>query len=191
MSKLHPPSANDLKIIAVIPAYKVKDQILKVVSSFGPEVSNINVVDDACPDGSGQVVLEGSRDPRVTVLFHAVNLGVGGAVKTGYRHALTLGDSVVIKIDGDGQMDSDRIEQLVKPIFKEGVAYTKGNRFFELETIKRMPKLRIFGNLCLSFMTKVSTGYWQIFDPNNGFTAIKSSALRLLPLEKIDNGYFF
>jgi hypothetical protein len=125
------------------------------------------------------------------VIFHANNLGVGGAVKSGYRRAIELNSDVIVKMDGDGQMDASRIKDLTGPI-KSGLAdYTKGNRFFDIEAIRQMPKVRIFGNLVLSFMTKASSGLWKIFDPNNGFTALQSGTLRKLELEKIDNGYFF
>jgi hypothetical protein len=118
-------------------------------------------------------------------------LGVGGAVKTGYRRALEVGADIIVKIDGDGQMDASRIEELTRPIQSGLVDYSKGNRFFDLQHIRRMPLIRIVGNLVLSFMTKISSGYWDIFDPTNGYTAISSTALKRLPLEKIDNGYFF
>jgi hypothetical protein len=88
-------------------------------------------------------------------------------------------------------MDTSKILDLCDPILAGRADYSKGNRFFEIETIKQMPKLRIFGNLFLSFMTKLSTGLWQIFDPNNGFTAISAPMLKKLQLCKVDNRYFF
>jgi hypothetical protein len=175
----------------VIPAFKVKDQILEVIRSIGPEVQHIIVVDDACPKKSGAHVKSKIGDPRVQVIFHDKNLGVGGAVKTGYILALKLNSDVVVKIDGDGQMDTSKIKDLVSPILMGHADYSKGNRFFDVEAVKAMPKIRIIGNLGLSFMTKLSSGYWRIFDPNNGFTAISKKALKGLNLEKIDNRYFF
>lgn len=180
-----------VSVAAVIPAFKVKSNILDVISSIGPEVEVIIVVDDACPEHSGQHVQDRITDPRVTVIFHDINQGVGGAVKTGYKRALELGSEIVIKIDGDGQMDSSKIADLITPILTNQSDYTKGNRFFEIEAVQQMPKLRILGNLGLSFMTKFSTGQWHIFDPTNGFTAIRGSTLKKLKLEKIDNRYFF
>jgi dolichol-phosphate mannosyltransferase len=184
-------SFQDLRICVVIPAYKVSKQILRVIDSIGPEVTSILVIDDACPEKSGDFVLQNVNDSRVEVIKHHSNLGVGGAVKTGYRRALELNSNVVVKVDGDGQMDATKILELISPILNESVEYTKGNRFFEIEAIRAMPKIRIIGNLGLSFMTKLSTGYWRIFDPNNGFTAISGKSLSRLPLDKIDNGYFF
>ena len=185
-SHLPPPS-----ICVVIPAYKVKTQIVEVVASIGSEVQKIIVVDDACPEKSGKHVKANSRDPRVEIIFHPDNLGVGGAVKTGYKRALELGCDIVVKIDGDGQMDTSKIEDLTNPIKVGNADYTKGNRFFDVEAVRAMPKIRIFGNLGLSFLTKLSSGYWRVFDPNNGFTAISKKTLKLIPLEKIDNRYFF
>jgi dolichol-phosphate mannosyltransferase len=179
------------RICVVIPAFKVKFHILEVIRSIGPEVQKIIVVDDECPEKSGDHVKSNSKDPRVEVIFNKTNLGVGGAVKAGYRRALELDLDIIVKVDGDGQMDTSKIEDLVFPIRIGHAEYTKGNRFFDVEAVKAMPKVRIFGNLGLSFLTKLSTGYWRIFDPNNGFTAISQKSLKSLNLEKVDNRYFF
>ncbi len=181
----------ETKITVIIPAYKVSRSILQVVNSIGPEVFRVIVVDDSCPEGSGKILSDTCLDPRVVIVWHEVNQGVGGAVKTGYRKALEMGSDIVVKIDGDLQMDSSLIPTLIEPILRGEADYTKGNRFFEIEKIFKMPKIRILGNLALSFMGKFSTGYWNIFDPTNGFTAISQKALSLLALEKIDNRYFF
>ena len=180
-----------MKICVVIPAYKVASTLAKVVSDIGPEVSNIIVVDDNCPEKSGQVLQKQSNDSRLEVIIRTENGGVGAAVKTGYEKALQLGADVIVKLDGDGQMPPARIKDLIEPIVSGKADYAKGNRFFEVEAIKKMPKNRIFGNLVLSFMTKLSSGYWHIFDPNNGFTAISRTTLQRLPIQKIDNRYFF
>lgn len=180
-----------LKIAVVIPAYKVSGVISKLVSAIPPEISNIIVVDDFCPEKSGEILQKENFDPRLKVIFREKNGGVGAAVKSGYEFALEIKADVIVKLDGDGQMKPERIMELVYPIVNGKCDYTKGNRFFEVEAIKQMPKLRILGNLILSFMTKLSSGYWQIFDPNNGFTAISGQALQRLPLKKIANGYFF
>ena len=179
------------RICVVIPAYRVKSHLLGVVHSIGPEVTNIIVVDDACPEKSGEYLALHTTDPRVEIIFHKVNLGVGGAVKTGYVRALELKSTAVVKIDGDGQMDPSKIHEIILPILEGTADYTKGNRFFDVEAIQQMPKLRIFGNLVLSFLTKLSSGYWNNFDPNNGFTAVSNKILRRIPLSKIDDGYFF
>jgi len=180
-----------MDVAVVIPTYKVKDHILAVVSRIGPLVSRIYVVDDKCPQGSGKLVAEQCRDPRVIVLFHEVNQGVGGAMVTGYRRALADGADVVVKIDGDGQMDPELIPQFIAPIERGGADYTKGNRFYAIENLEGMPFLRVFGNTALSFVNKLSSGYWNVMDPTNGYTAIHASALAALPLSKIEKRYFF
>jgi dolichol-phosphate mannosyltransferase len=176
----------------VIPAYKVSRHLESLLSSISQDVNYIVVVDDFCPENSGQIALQlASQDQRIHVIFHEKNLGVGGAVKSGYIEALKLKSDIVIKLDGDGQMNPENIQHLVSPIVRGQANYTKGNRFSDVETIIGMPKIRILGNLVLSFMSKLSTGYWMIFDPNNGFTAIDAVTLRRLPLNKVDNRYFF
>jgi hypothetical protein len=169
----------------------VSEHIVKVVTSIGPEVSKIIVVDDGCPESSGRLLEKSICEPRLEVIYHTNNKGVGGAVKTGYTRALELGYYVIVKIDGDGQMDSSKIADLIEPIQSNRSDYTKGNRFFEIDAVRQMPKIRILGNLGLTFMTKFSSGLWHIFDPNNGFTAIHRSTLMNLSLNKIDDGYFF
>ena len=178
-------------IAVVIPSYKVTQHILKVVAGVGTEVDRIYVVDDACPDGSGTLVEQGSTDSRVSVIFAERNSGVGGAVMLGYRHALKDGYDCVVKIDGDGQMNPALIAQFVEPILSGRADYTKGNRFFNLEDVEAMPFVRLVGNAVLSFMSKASSGYWTIFDPTNGYTAIGRTALSLLPMEKLSTRYFF
>jgi len=178
-------------IAVVIPSYKVTRHILGVIAGIGPEVGCIFIVDDKCPEHSGAFVREHCTDPRVTVIEHAVNQGVGGAVMTGYRAAIAAGASVIVKVDGDGQMDAGLIPFFVGPILSGEADYTKGNRFFDLEQIKSMPPMRLFGNAVLSLMTKVSSGYWDIFDPTNGYTAIHADVARYLPFERISKRYFF
>ena len=178
-------------IAAVIPCYRVKDQILDVLKSIGPEVQKIYVIDDACPEGSGRLVQASTTDSRVEVVFHMQNMGVGAAVKTGYRKALEEGASIIVKLDGDGQMDPRLINRLTEPIQHKQTDYVKGNRFYDLSNLREMPAIRRFGNSVLSFVNKMVSGYWNIMDPTNGFTAISAVALKNLPLEKIDNRFFF
>jgi glycosyltransferase involved in cell wall biosynthesis len=178
-------------VAVVIPSYKVTRHILGVIAGIGPEVARIYVVDDKCPEGSGAFVRAHCRDPRVTVIEHAENQGVGGAVLTGYRSAIAEGATVIVKVDGDGQMDGGLIPDFIAPILAGEADYTKGNRFFNLERIGAMPPMRLFGNAVLSFLTKLSSGYWDLFDPTNGYTAIHADAARYLPLDKISRRYFF
>ena len=181
----------DWRIAVVIPCFQVKKHILNVIGAIGPEVTKIYVVDDKCPEESGKFVVDNCQDPRVTVSFNAVNLGVGGAVMAGYQAALKDDMHIVIKIDGDEQMDPALIPRFVQPI-KDGRAdYTKGNRFFNLDNVRSMPALRLFGNAVLSFLNKLSSGYWDLFDPTNGYTAIHTEVLRELPFDKVSQRYFF
>lgn len=179
------------RIAVVIPSYRVTRHILNVIAMIGPEVWRIYVVDDKCPDGSGAYVEANCRDFRVIVLRHEFNQGVGGAVMTGYQAAIADGADVIVKIDGDGQMDPSLIASFVGPILAGEADYAKGNRFFDLEEIRSMPPLRLFGNAVLSLMTKLSSGYWDLFDPTNGYTAIHADVARHLPFGKISRRYFF
>jgi glycosyltransferase involved in cell wall biosynthesis len=180
-----------IRIAVVIPSYRVTRHILPLLARIGPEAWRIFVVDDACPDRSGDHVEAGCNDPRVVVLRNPVNLGVGGAVLAGYAAAAAAGADAIVKIDGDGQMDPALIPMFVAPIVAGEADYTKGNRFFDLARIRRMPPARIFGNAVLSFMTKLSSGYWDLFDPTNGYTAIDARVAALLPADRISRRYFF
>jgi len=178
-------------IAVIVPSFKVKDKILGVLSGIGPEVGRIYVVDDACPEGTGNFVKENCADPRVEVLFNSRNLGVGGAVITGYKKALEEGCMIMVKLDGDGQMPPSLIPKLIGPIVRQEADYVKGNRFYDLNFLKSMPASRQFGNSMVSFISKMACGYWNIMDPANGFTAISAKALSHLPLEKTDRRFFF
>lgn len=178
-------------IAVVIPCYRVRSQILPLLEQIGTEVHWIIVVDDACPEESGQYVRENCSDRRVIVLKNEEKQGVGGAVLNGYTYALRLGADIIVKLDGDGQMDPHWVKKLVLPIMDGRADYAKGNRFFNVEALRSMPRIRLLGNGILSFFSKISSGYWTVFDPTNGYTAISASTLALLPLKKISRGYFF
>ncbi|AOB33986.1 glycosyl transferase family 2 [Bordetella sp. H567] len=181
----------DPHIAVVIPSYKVRAHVLDVIAAIGAEVARIYVVDDMCPESSGDYVLANCADPRVRVIRHIENQGVGGAVMTGYAAAIADGMDVIVKIDGDGQMDPGLISSFVTPILAGEADYTKGNRFFDLEKVRTMPLVRLIGNAALSFLTKLSSGYWDLFDPTNGYTAIHVEVARHLPFDKISRRYFF
>ena len=179
------------RVAVTIPSYKVRAHVLDVIARIPPKVQRIYVVDDKCPQHSGELVEEQCRDPRVRVIFHEDNQGVGGAVSTGYRAAIEEGMDIVVKVDGDGQMDPALIPHFTRPIERGRADYTKGNRFYRPESLKGMPPIRLFGNAALSFINKLSTGYWSIMDPTNGYTAIHTSVLREMPLHKLEKRYFF
>ncbi|NOH01824.1 MAG: glycosyltransferase family 2 protein [Chloroflexi bacterium] len=180
------------KIAVVIPAYRVERDIQNVLGGIPAYVKSIVVVDDASPDSSADLATAAAkRDKRITLIRHEENRGVGGAMVSGFRKALELGAQIVVKLDGDGQMDPVHIPALVTPLITGNADYVKGNRFRDFGALGQMPLVRRIGNLGLSFLTKAATGYWNIFDPTNGYFAIRADVLAQLPLEKLDKGYFF
>ncbi len=180
-----------LKIACVIPCYKETSHILDVLKEIPDLVDFIFVIDDNCPEKTGEKVLEQNKDLRVNVIFLEKNLGVGGATVAGYKEAIKNDADIVVKIDGDGQMDPSNLIKIITPVVSKKCDYAKGNRFFFINDIKSMPKGRIFGNICLTFFSKFSSGFWEISDPTNGYTAIHQTALRSLDLDRISAGYFF
>ena len=177
-------------ISVVIPSYKVSKYILDVIKDIPEFVNHIIIVDDKCPQNSGQIA-KTSSDNRVIICYNEKNLGVGGAVITGYKKALELNSDIVIKIDGDGQMDVNYMQKLIQPILDGKADYTKGNRFTDFKALRAMPKVRLFGNSGLSFLVKAASGYWNLMDPTNGYTAINKHALEELDLDNIAKRYFF
>lgn len=177
-------------IAVVIPAYRVSAHIADVIHAIGPEISHIIVVDDACPENSGALA-QALGDARVQVITHEKNQGVGGATCTGYEAALETSADIVVKLDGDGQMNPADIPALVAPIVANIADYAKGNRFSSVENLEAMPLVRVLGNAGLSFMTKLSSGYWTVTDPTNGFTAIRRELLAELRLAKLHRRFFF
>ncbi len=183
IDKLH-----SINIAVVIPSYRVKPFLKDVVLTLPEYVNDVIVVDDKCPDESYKVV-EGME--KVHIVRHEVNQGVGGAMVSGYKKALELEADIVVKVDGDGQMDPNLMLPLLKPLIENRADYTKGNRFRDAEALKSMPSVRLFGNSVLSFLVKTASGYWTIMDPTNGYTAIYRFALQDLPLDSLDKRYFF
>jgi len=180
------------KIAVVIPCYRVEKEIEAVLASIPDYVTQIIVVDDASPDTTAQKVEAIMRtDARVILLRHKKNAGVGGAMVTGYKKALEQGAEIIVKIDGDGQMSTEYLPQLLAPLLRCAADYAKGNRFRDLRTLQQMPWLRRIGNIGLSFLSKAATGYWNLFDPTNGYTAIRAEALQMLALDEIDHSFFF
>jgi dolichol-phosphate mannosyltransferase len=178
------------KIAVVVPCYKTGRTVAAVVVGMPDWVDHVIVVDDACPEASGEAA-ERSGAPRVTVLRHAQNQGVGGAVASGYRKALELGCDIVLKMDGDDQMDPAFARKLVEPLATDRADYAKGNRFHDFRALRAMPRLRLFGNSLLSFFIKFASGYWNLMDPTNGYTAIHRRVLTELNLDRLDRRYFF
>jgi glycosyltransferase involved in cell wall biosynthesis len=179
-------------LAVVIPAYHVEDEIEAVLTELPDYLRHIIVVDDASPDNTSELVqARANRDRRIVLVRHEANHGVGAAMVTGFKKALELGAQVVIKIDGDHQMDPAYIPKLVIPLLEGKADYAKGNRFRDFDSLRHMPLIRRIGNLGLSFLTKAATGYWNCFDPTNGFFAIRTEILEQLSLARIDQRYFF
>jgi dolichol-phosphate mannosyltransferase len=180
------------RIAAVVPAYRVEAHIRDVLGELPGYLSEIIVVDDASPDRTAELVAAAAkRDRRITLLRHDRNQGVGGAMITGFRKALETGAQIIVKIDGDGQMDIRYLPEVLTPLIQGRADYTKGNRFRDFAALQHMPLIRRIGNMGLGFLAKVATGYWHLFDPTNGFLAIRAEALAQLPLDQIDHGYYF
>jgi glycosyltransferase involved in cell wall biosynthesis len=182
----------DATIVAVIPCFRAETSIAGVIENIPLVVDHIVCVDDASDDRMHEK-LEGlaQTESRLSIIRHEANQGVGGATISGYRKAMELGADVMVKLDSDGQMDPAHIPALIDPILSGEADYVKGNRFFDLEAVSAMPKIRLMGNFGLSFMSKAASGYWNLFDPTNGYTAIHAKIVKVLPLAKLHNRYFF
>lgn len=181
---------SELVIAVVIPAFKAAGTIGLVIADVPAAVAHIVVVDDASPDDLAATI--GSiADPRVHLVRHRENQGVGAATLSGYDAALALGADVVVKLDADGQMDARAVPALVHPIVRHEADYAKGNRFLHAPELASMPRSRRVGNAGLSFWTKLASGYWPVFDPTNGYVAIHASLIPLLDRTRIAPRYFF
>lgn len=181
---------NNAIIAAVVPAFREEKLIAKVITTMPDFVDHIVIVDDHSPDDtSGAAKAVG--DPRVTVIRHEVNQGVGGAIITGHKTAMELGADVNVIMAGDAQMDPAYLPALLDPVTDGGYGFAKANRFYAPESFKGMPGYRVFGNIVLSFMTKFASGYWHLFDPQNGYTAVRREVLEKLPLGNIAKRYSF
>ncbi len=180
-----------MKIAVIIPSYRVTQHIEQVIQKIPDAANRIYVVDDSCPDASGKYVMSNVKDPRVSVIFNDSNLGVGGATKAGMNQALIDGMEILIKIDGDGQMDPTLLTVFTKPIISGEADFTKGNRFYFPDSLAAMPKARLFANALYSFMAKLSTGYWQISDPVNGYIAIDARVYSKINRSRVSNNFFF
>jgi glycosyltransferase involved in cell wall biosynthesis len=190
------PTVNEflatLNIVVVIPAYNEAGHIGETLRALPPFVRTVIVVDDCSTDATRRCVEQSAeRDPRVELVGHETNQGVGGAMVTGYRRAVELQADVVVKMDADGQMSPKYLPDLVLPLVQGDADYAKGNRFRDFRALRQMPALRRVGNMALSFLTKAAVGYWDCFDPCNGYVAIRGDVLRQLPLDALGRSFFF
>lgn len=179
-------------VAVVVPAFQAGRTLTDVLRGIPAFVRTIVVVDDGSTDGTGEAVAAAaSRDPRIRVETHERNRGVGAAMRTGYARALAEGAEIVVKMDSDGQMDPAQLARLVLPLALGATDYVKGNRFLRPDAIGRMPPLRLLGNAGLSFVSKLSSGYWNVMDPTNGYTAVSRDVLAVIDRERLDDGFFF
>lgn len=178
------------KVAIVVPAHNEAQLVGKVIKTAPELVDHIIVVDDASTDSTSEAA-RAMNDPRLALIRQDVNTGVGGAILNGHRQALTLGADISVVMAGDAQMDPDYLPALLDPIVDGDAQFTKANRFYGVGSFDGMPRHRIFGNVVLSFLTKAASGYWGLFDPQNGYTAIHRTALERLPLDRISQRYDF
>jgi len=179
-------------ITVVIPCYNVAKHIKDVICNIPDSVSYIIAVNDCSKDETESILLNlANENKKIIYIRHEVNQGVGAAMISGYKRSMELNADITIKMDGDGQMDAAYIPALVKPLVDDKADFTKGNRFRELKALQAMPLTRRIGNLGLSFIIKAASGYWNVFDPTNGFTAIKNETLRSMNFNKIHKRYYF
>lgn len=181
-----------LHIAAVIPAFNAGTTIQSVIAEIPSIVGIMIVIDDGSKDDTAAIVERcAATDRRIVLVRHDRNGGVGAAMVTGFKRATELGATIIVKIDADGQMPLSMLPSLIGPLLAGDADYVKGNRFRDFQAIRAMPLMRRIGNVALSFLAKAATGYWQCFDPTNGFVAIRTDVLSLLPLQRIDSTYFF
>lgn len=178
------------RIAVVVPAYNEARHVGGVLRDVPGYVDHVVAVDDCSTDETASVIAS-AADARVVALRTPENQGVGGATLLGYAKALELGCDVAVKMDGDGQMSPEHLHLLLDAVVESGYDYAKGNRFLAGASLARMPRHRLFGNVVLTFANKLASGYWHVFDPQNGYTAISAEALRRLDLSSIHRRYFF
>ncbi len=196
----NPVKAKEPQVAVVVPSFRAAGTIGGVLRAIGPEVGRIYLVDDGCPDSTGDLALRDHCDPRLAVLRNPRNLGVGAAMKRGYARALADGADIVVKLDADGQMDPRHIPRLIAPLLQGAADYAKGNRFAPPETmptgsppraLSQMPLTRRVGNIAHSIFHRAATGYWRIGDPANGYTAVHARALERIGVEALADCFFF
>jgi len=181
-----------MKKCVVIPCYNVESHIESVIGSIPDFIDDIIVVDDKSSDNTLKIIKELSKSyPKVHIVENEINRGVGGAMISGFKKALSIDSELVVKIDGDGQMDCNNLSGLIEPVENQTADFSKGNRFHDFIALKQMPLVRRLGNLGLSFLIKMASGYWHIFDPANGFICLNSKTLRQINIDKLSKRFFF
>ena len=180
---------NNLKIAVAIPCYKVEQHLQQVVTGLPDFVDSIILVDDCSPDSTPKLIDQLVNGNRIIAIHHPQNKGVGGAMKSAFLRAIETGMDVVVKIDGDGQMDSRFIAPMIDAL--NDADFAKGNRLFDRQMLCKMPFIRRIGNMGIGFLVKASSGYWNVSDPVNGFFAIRTQTLRQMDLQRVADRFFF
>ena len=178
------------RVAVVVPAHDEEKLIAETIRSIPGFVDRVLVVDDASRDGTVAAV-RGLGDPRVEVIEHERNLGVGAAIISGYKRALAERIDVTAVMAADAQMDPNDLETLVAPVARREVDYAKANRLFTGQAWDVIPRYRYLGNAFLSLLTKIASGYWHVADSQSGYTAISLEMLELLDLDRIYQRYGF
>jgi glycosyltransferase involved in cell wall biosynthesis len=179
-----------LQVAVIVPAHNEEQLIGRTITTVPACVDLIVLIDDASTDETVKRALE-TGDPRLNIIEHEVNTGVGGAIIDGHKRALELGADVNVVMAGDAQMNPAYLPALLDPITDHGYGFTKANRFYSRQALAGMPALRVFGSIVLSFATKLASGYWNLFDPQNGYTAVTREALNRIDLDRIARRYSF
>lgn len=183
-------SRSGARVGVVIPAYRVAAHIEDVIRGIPESIRTIIVVDDKSPDDTARIVEE-LADARVTLVRHPENRGVGGAMASGFAEAIRQRLDVVVKMDGDDQMDPAHLPAILSPLLANEADLVKCNRYASLKSLQQMPVIRLIGNAGLTFLVKLASGYWNTFDPANGYIAIRTSVLEKVELERLPRRYFF
>jgi dolichol-phosphate mannosyltransferase len=180
------------RTFAVIPAFRAATTLRAVVEQTLAVVDHVVVVDDACPERCGETISDLSLTKWVTLITRTRNGGVGAATKDGIAEAMRRGADTIVKVDADGQMDTRFVPHMVAFLQEQPeIELVKGNRFTDPSTLHRMPVGRLIGNAGLSFLVKLSSGFWTIVDPTNGFVAIRAATLRQIDVAALADDYFF
>jgi glycosyltransferase involved in cell wall biosynthesis len=178
------------RVAVVVPAFDEESLVGETIRGIPGFADRIFVVDDASRDATSARA-EGAGDPRVQLIRHERNEGVGAAIVTGYRRALEEEIDVTCVMAADNQMDPAELASLVEPVARGEVEYAKANRLFSGEAWTVIPHTRYLGNAVLSLLTKIASGYWHVADSQAGYTAISLAALQRLDLDRLYPRYGF
>jgi glycosyltransferase involved in cell wall biosynthesis len=180
------------RVAVVIPAYDEEQLLGPTVESVPSFVDRIYVVDDKSKDATVERAKAlAQADPRVHLIEHERNRGVGAAIVTGYKQAIADKVDVTAVMAADNQMDPEDLQHLCEPVARGELDYAKANRLFTGQAWELIPRYRYLGNAVLSLLTKVASGYWHIADSQSGYTAVSLEYLELLDLDRIYKRYGF